>query len=302
MWGDWINKEGETRPAAERPLAHFQSISSRYFETMGVALRRGRFPVESDRSRKVALISESAARQVWPGEDAVGKRLKKDNEAKTPPVEVIGVVADVRTESLEKQPPLLVYVPYWDGDYWQGGSWGYATYLLRTSQDPSTMANALRSAVRQVDPELPVANVLTMQEILAESVGRRRFQTLLAAVFAAAALLLACLGIYGVISYGVARRTNEMGIRMALGAQSSQVALMVLVQGMKPVLGGSLIGVLAALWAGQLLRSFLFGVGARDPATISAVVILLLGVAAVACWLPARHASRIDPMLALRYE
>jgi len=302
VWGDFISKEGETRPLPERPLAHFRFISSRYFEVMGIALRRGRFPVDDDRSHKVALVSEDAARRTWPGEDAVGKRIKKNDDPKTPVVEVIGVVADVRTLSLDKQPPLIVYVPYWDGAYWQGGVWGNTTYLLRTSRDPSMMANALRSAVRSLDSELPLANVRTMQQIIAESVGRRRFQTLLAGVFAASALLLACLGIYGVISYGVARRTNEMGIRMALGAQPSQVALLVLGQGMKPVFGGLLLGIVSALWAGQLLGSFLFGIGARDPATISTVTILLLGVAALACWLPARRASRIDPMIALRDE
>lgn len=301
-WGDVITKEGEMRPMLERPIAYFRFISSRYFEVMGIALRRGRFPVEGDRSRKVALVSESAARKVWPGEDAVGKRISNGDDAKAQPVEVIGVVADVRTVSLDKQPPLIVYVPYWDGPYWQGGVLGNPTYLLRTSQDPSTLASALRSAVRNLDSELPLASVVTMQEIMSESVGRRRFQTLLAGVFAVAALLLAGLGIYGVISYGVTRRTNEMGIRMALGAQASEVALMVLAQGMKPVLGGLLTGVLAALWAGQLLSGLLFGVAARDPATISAVVILLLGVAAGACWIPARRASRIDPMIALRYE
>jgi predicted lysophospholipase L1 biosynthesis ABC-type transport system permease subunit len=217
-------------------------------------------------------------------------------------VEVIGVVADIRTESLEKQPPMMVYVPYWDGAYWQGSVWGNATYVMKTSQDPSTMANALRSAMRGLDPGLPLANVLTMREILSESVGNRKFQTLLAAIFAAAALLLACLGIYGVISFSVARRTNEMGIRIALGAQSSQISMLVLRQGLRPVFGGLIGGVAAALAAGQLIRSFLFGTEARDPAAISAVVVILLLVAAVACWAPARRASQIDPMAALRDE
>src|SRR5438094_828124 len=157
-WGDMINKEGETRPMFERPLAHFRFISSRYFETMGIALRQGRFSTEGDRPRKVALLSESAARKVWPGEDAVGKRIKKDNDPKTPTVEIIGVVADVRTVTLYKQPPFIVYVPYWDGAYWQGGSWDYATYLVRTTQDPSAMTSAFRAAVRSLDSEVPLAD------------------------------------------------------------------------------------------------------------------------------------------------
>ena len=250
----------------------------------------------------VALISESAATKVWSGEDAVGKRIRKNDDPKTPMVEIIGVVADVRTVSLDKQPPFIVYVPYWDGAYWQGGVWGNATYLLRTSQDPSALTNAFRAAVQSLDSELPLADVRTMREIMSESLGRRKFQTLLAGVFAGSALLLACLGIYGVIAYGVARRTNEMGIRIALGAKVGDVTGMVLRQGMFPVIGGLVMGILAALWAGQLLSGFLFGIEARDPLSISMVAILLLGVAAAACWVPARRASRIDPMVALRYE
>ena len=191
---------------------------------------------------------------------------------------------------------MMVYVPYWDGAHWQGSVWGNATYVIRTSQDPSTMANALRSAMRKLDAELPLANVLTMREILSGSVGSRRFQTLLVSVFAGAALLLACLGIYGVISYTVIRRTNEIGIRIALGAQASQISMLVLRQGIQPVLAGLVVGVSAALAAGQLISSFLFGTEPRDPAAISAVVLTLFLVAAVACWAPARRASRIDPI------
>ena len=224
VWGDAITKEGDTRPRADRPLAHYRFVSEHYFESMGVALRAGRFPTPHDRTQKVAVVSESAARKVWPGENPIGKLIR--NEPKPEWAEVIGVVADVRTESLEKQPPLMVYVPYWDGVYWQGSVWGNATYVMRTAQDPATMANALRSAIHELDAELPLANVLTMREILSDSVGSRRFQTLLAGVFAGAALLLACLGIYGVISYSVARRTNEIGIRIALGAQASQVSML----------------------------------------------------------------------------
>jgi putative ABC transport system permease protein len=300
MWGDAITKQGDTRPRADRPLAHYRFVSEHYFESMGVALRAGRFPASQDRTRKVALLSESAAQKVWPGENPIGKLIR--NEPKPEWAEVIGVVADVRTESLEKRPPLMVYVPYWDGVYWQGSVWGNATYVMRTAQDPASMTNALRSAMHELDAELPLANVLTMREVLSDSVGSRRFQTLLAGVFATAALLLACLGIYGVISYSIARRTNEIGIRIALGAQASEVSILVLRQGVRPVCGGLLAGVAAALAAGQLIRGFLFGTEAHDPATIMAVVLLLLLVGAAACWAPARRASRIDPMTALRNE
>ena len=246
------------------------------------------------------MVSESAARNVWPGQNAVGKLIR--NDPRKDWVEVIGVVADVRTENLEKQPPMMVYVPYWDGAYWQGSVWGNATYVMRTSQNGSTMANALRAAIRELDPELPLANVLTMREIVSESVGSRKFQTLLAGIFAGAALSLSCLGIYGVISYSVARRTKEMGIRIALGAQASQVSMLVLWQGLRPVFSGLAVGVAGALAAGQLIRSFLFGIEAHNPAAISAVVVMLLLAAALACWVPAWRASRIDPMAASRHE
>ncbi|MBI4909925.1 MAG: ABC transporter permease [Acidobacteria bacterium] len=300
MWGDTISTKGDNRSRAERPPANYRFISERYFETMGIALRQGRFPTAADRSRKVAIISETAASTLWPGENPIGKVIRNDPNPEW--VEVIGVVANVRAGSLEKQDPMMVYVPYWDGQYWQGAVWGNATYVMRTSQDPATLAAALRGAIRELDPELPLANVLTMEDIVSESVSGRRFQTLLAGIFAGSALLLACLGIYGVISYSVARRTNEMGIRIALGAQAAQVALLVLRQGMRPVIAGLVVGVVAALAAGRWISSFLFGTEARDPAAIAGVIGMLVVVAGMACWMPALRASRIDPTTALRDE
>ena len=300
IWGDSISKKGDTRPRAERPLADYRFVSEHYFETMEMELKEGRFPSPHDRTRKVALVSESAARKVWPGEDAVGKLIR--NDPRPDWAEIIGVVADVRTERLDKQPPMMVYVPYWDGAYWQGSVWGNETYVVRTARDAAEMANSLRAAIHKLDPELPLANVLTMREIMSESVSSRRFQTLLAGVFASTALMLVCLGIYGVISYSVARRTHEIGIRIAVGAQPSQVSLLVFRQGVRPVLGGLLVGVAGALAAGRLIHGFLFGTDASDPAAMLMVTVLLLAVAAMACWAPARRASRIDPAIALRNE
>jgi len=297
-WGDAINKEGETLPRAERPLAHYGYISPHFLDAMGVAVRQGRPVTEADRSHKVAMVSESAARAVWPGESAVGKRI--NNDPRKDWVEVIGVVADVRADGLEKQPPIAVYVPYWDGVYWQGEVRGNQTYVIRTSQDPAAMAGALRAVIHEMDAELPLANVLTMEAVMSESVAGRRFQTMLAGCFAGAALLLASLGIYGTISYTVARRRNEVGIRVALGAQPLQVSRLVLGQGMRPVAGGLVTGVAASLGAGRWIGSFLFGTAARDPVSIGAVVAVLLVVAVAACWGPARRAARIDPMVALR--
>jgi predicted permease len=299
-WGDTITKQGETRPHSERPIADFRFVSEDYFQTMEIRLLRGRFPGSLDRKHMVALISESAARKVWAGEDPLGKLIHKDPRPEW--VEIIGVVDDVRTEGLDKRPPLMVYVPYWDGAYWQGQVWGDATYAVRTAQDPSAMANTFRGAIQKLDPELPLANVLTMREIFSESVGNRRFQLLLTSMFAGAALLLACLGIYGVISYTVARRTHEIGIRIALGAQSIQVSALMLQQAVRPVVGGLLVGVAGALAAGSLVKSFLFETNAQDPSALGAVVLILLAVAALACWAPARKASRIDPAIALRND
>jgi putative ABC transport system permease protein len=300
VWGDAVSKEGDTRPRAQRPTASFRFVSERYFETMGIALLRGRFPISRDRSTRVALVSESAARKVWPGEDPVGQGLVSDPRFGR--VTVIGVIADVRTESLEKQPPPIVYVPYWDGPIWQGSVWGNATYVMRTAQDPSTMGGALRAAMHELDAELPLANVLTMREVMSESVRSRRFQTMLAGVFSGVALALACVGIYGVISYSVARRTNEMGLRIALGAQPAQISAMVVRQGIRPVAGGLMAGVAAVLAGGRWFGSILFGIQAGNLMAISTVVALVLLVTAMACWAPAWRASRIDPMAALRNE
>jgi len=300
VWGDAVSKEGDTRPRAQRPTASFRFVSERYFETMGIALLRGRFPISRDRSTRVALVSESAARKVWPGEDPVGQGLVSDPRFGR--VTVIGVIADVRTESLEKQPPPIVYVPYWDGPIWQGSVWGNATYVMRTAQDPSTMGGALRAAMHELDAELPLANVLTMREVMSESVRSRRFQTMLAGVFSGVALALACVGIYGVISYSVARRTDEMGLRIALGAQPAQISAMVVRQGIRPVAGGLMAGVAAVLAGGRWFGSILFGIQAGNLMAISTVVALVLLVTAMACWAPAWRASRIDPMAALRNE
>jgi predicted permease len=299
-WGDVISRQGDTSPRADRPPAQYRFVSEEYFETMEIRLRQGRFPNSLDHAHKVALISESAARKVWPGENAVGKTIR--NDPRTEWVEIIGVVDDVRTEGLDKEPPMMVYVPYWDGEYWQGAVWGNATYVVRTAQGPSAIANSLRATIHRLDPELPLANVLTMREIFSESINSRRFQTLVTTVFAGAALLLACLGIYGVISYSVARRTQEIGIRIALGAQSLQASMLVLRQAVRPVIGGLLVGVVGALAAGRLIRSFLFDTQAIDPAAFLAVVLTFLAVAGVAAWVPVRKAARLDPAVALRNE
>jgi ABC-type antimicrobial peptide transport system permease subunit len=198
--------------------------------------------------------------------------------------------------ALEQTAPMTVYEPYWEIGL-RGPS-----FLVRTRADPAAVMGSMRAVLRSMDAELPLAQTRTMAQILDESVAVRRMQLYLAAAFAAAALALASLGIYGVISFAVARRTPELGIRIALGARTGQLMAMVLGQGMRPVAVGLAAGIAGALAIGGLLSSQLYGVRPNDPATIAGVAVMLLGVAACACWIPARRAARIDPLRALRFE
>jgi ABC-type antimicrobial peptide transport system permease subunit len=205
------------------------------------------------------------------------------------------VTGDVRSDP-DKAAVGIVYRPYWD--------WAPRKVLLaaRASGDARSLAATIRVAVRSVDPDVPIPAMMTMREVLDESVAQRRFQTMLSVIFGATALLLAVLGIYGVVAYSVARRINEIGIRVALGAGPGRVRRMVLAQGMLPVAAGLCVGVAGALAAGKLLGRLLYEVNARDPLSIAGVVIVLAAAAALACWGPARRATRVDPIQALRSE
>jgi predicted permease len=279
----------------ERPLADIREVNPSFFRTMGIPLRSGRIFEEADRSRKVGLLSVMTADRLWPGENPIGKRFRIGADD-SPLIEVAGIVGDVRGVSLNKSPSLTVYIPYWQR--LQNG----VSLAVRTSIDPRASSSAIRAAIRQVDREIPVPAFRTMEEIVAESVAQRRFQMSLVLLFAAAALLLASLGIYGVVSYSVAQRTNEMGIRMALGAQPGNIRRMVMRQSLVPVCAGMVAGVMASVALGRVMGSLLFGISAWDPATISGVVTLLIAVAAIATLPPVRRATRVDPASALRYE
>jgi putative ABC transport system permease protein len=296
---DMIRPQGSVAPIWELPLTNYRFVNPEYFGSLGITLRSGRYFAESDRGRRVAVLSELAARRVWPGEDAVGKRYGPSGNLKPKPeelIEVVGVVADVRSAGLDKAPAPATYVPYWQDAV------GNLSVVLRTSADPRGSATALRAAVRELDPELPVSRLSTMEQILAESVGQRKFQTTLAGAFSGAALVLACLGIYGVVSYIVARRTPEMGIRIAFGAKPAEVVMLVMRQEMAPVAIGLAAGIGLALAGARWIGGMLYGVSAKDPAIIAWVAGLLLAAAAVACWAPARRAARVSVTRALRYE
>jgi len=223
----------------------------------------------------------------------LGKRIRRG--ASRPLTEVVGVVADVRA-ALEKEAPLTVYEPYW------GIGPGGPLFVLRTAVDPEAVAPQVRAVITALDPELPIPEPKTMQRVLVESVALRRFQTSLAVAFALSALLLASLGIYGVLSFSVARRTSEIGIRMALGARAAEITSMLVRQGMLPVAAGLGVGVPAALMGARLIAGQLYGVTPNDPWTIGGVSLLLAAVGALACWIPARRAARLNPLRALRFE
>jgi putative ABC transport system permease protein len=283
--------------------ANHRQVSAEYLQTMGIPLRRGRYFSESDneKSMPVAIINETMARQYWPGEDAVGKRFKiGDPDSPVPWIMVVGIVADVRQMGMDAQVKAEMYLPY--RQMTTHSFFAPRDLVVRTSVEPMSVVTAARREIHAIDPDQPVSNIRTMEGVLDEEIGQRRLRMTLVAIFAGLALLLASLGIYGVLSYFVVQHTREIGVRMALGAASSDIIKLVLRQGMRLTMAGLGAGLLASLALTRLMEGLLHGVGATDPLTFIAVTLLLAGVALVACYLPARRAAKVDPMVALRWE
>jgi putative ABC transport system permease protein len=285
------------RAKSDSPTADFVAISPNYFHVMQVPLLRGRefSGADSESGPKVCAISSSLAQQLFPNESALGQRILIGYPANSSR-EIVGIVGDVKDSDLSARQSAQIYVPFVQNPFWA------TDIAVRSHGNPSALGGALREQIRAIDPALPVAGVQPMAEVIGSSIAQPRFRTALLSLFGAAALLLAAIGIYGVLAYTVAQQTREIGIRMALGANPGTVLRLVLARGLRLAGAGTLIGVLAALMLTQLLNSLLFGVSATDPLTFAAVAGLLLGVALLACYVPARRAMRVDPMVALRCE
>jgi predicted permease len=289
---------GESRGRAETPIANYRPASPDYFSAMGIRLIEGRIFGPADLNRKVVVVSQSVAERFWPGKSAVGQ-ICVTQWGPDVPAEVLGVVGDVHTVGLDEPPVMMVYVPHWFNPF---SIPSFATFVLRTATDPAVSAGAVRQLIHTIDADVPITSLHPMTEIVSQSVDDRRFPMFLAISFAVFSLLLASLGIFGVVGYSVEQRRQELGIRMALGADLKRLTRMVLRQGLIPVVLGLLTGVVAAVFAGRLLSSLLFGVSAHDPATFLIVVLVVAVVATVASYIPARRAMRVDPIVALRYE
>jgi putative ABC transport system permease protein len=289
----------EGRPASglsDVPILYNRVVNTRYFQAMRIHLRKGRLFAEQDTpgAPRVLIVNETMARRYWPNQDPLGKRVGTGRPEDW--MSVVGVVGDVRHVSLTQEPDAEIFLPFAQNPQPD------MTLTVRTSSEPLQLAPALRQAVMELDRDQPVSRMASMEQTLSDSVAPKRFSTLLLGIFAAVALMLAGVGIYGVISYSVTRRTHEIGVRMALGAGSAEVLRMVVGQGVLLALVGVAVGLASAFALTRVIASLLYGVKATDPVVFLGVSLLLTAAATLACYIPARRATKVDPMVALRYE
>lgn len=298
-WPFWV--EGQSKEEASRnPLLNLEAVSSDYFRTMGIPVRRGRVFTAADATGQpgVVVVSESLARRYWPGADPIGKRLR----IPLPPtpyhftwLTVVGVVADARYREIQAS-RLDLYMSFLQADHKPHH------LVVRVAGDSSSLAASIRAIVRSLDPDVPVTEVVMMTSVISSALGAPRFAALLFSSFALVALLLCALGLYGLLSFSVSRRTREIGVRVAVGATPSSVRLLVLREGLLLATLGILFGLSGAALGSRVLSGLLFAVQPIDPLTFAAVPVVLLAVAASACLLPAARAVRVDPAVALRAE
>ena len=296
-----IGVEGTADPPPDqRPDVIYRAVGAGYFATMGIPIIRGRDFTDQDKgdTKYVVVIGEKTAQHFWPGQDPIGKRLKPGTTTSDAPWrEVIGVVKDVRQNDFVAQPKMQAYF-----SYRQLKDLAPNALVIRTTIEPMSLATSVRNAIWAVDKDQPVADIDTMDHIVSGAVARQRFSMLLLGLFAGLALILAAVGIYGVMSYSVAQRTREIGIRMALGAQRGDVLRMTVKQGLKLVGLGLLIGLIAAFLVTRVMASLLFGITATDPVTFLGISLILMAVAILASYIPALRATKVDPMIALRAQ
>lgn len=292
-WGTFLIAGSSTPDWTRASGADWRGVTADYFQTLGVPLLRGReFSPADAKNQNAVIINEAMAKRFWPGSDPLGQKIL--NRDRPNPLAIIGVVADTKGDGLGVEAkPEMYTIPR--------GLW-YAFLILRTDQEPSTMASAVRNRITSLDKGVPVYQVATMDELLSRSVAPARFNLVLLVLFSALALGLAAVGIYGVLAFGVSRRTHEIGIRLALGAHPHDILRLIIRQGMGLVLLGTVLGLAGAAALTRLMASLLYGVSATDTATFAAVAVLLTLVAVVACYLPARRAMGVDPMTALRSD
>jgi putative ABC transport system permease protein len=295
--------EIDGRPARsrqERSVAQLSAVSPGYFQTMGIPVLKGRDLSFSDSSKgpNVAIINRLMAEREWPNEDPVGQRLILGGDRDDPDsrITVVGVVADSKRQDLQAETEPTAYLPLTQFTL------PFMSVVIRTTAGAAGAANAVRTAVRSLDPDLPLEDVESIEHVLGRATGQPRFRATLVAAFAAAALLLAAIGLYGLISYTVAQRIPEIGVRLALGATPAQVLRLVVAQAMRLSLIGVAFGLAGAVAVGRVIRGLLFSISATDPIVYASLALFLLTIAAFACYVPARRAMRVDPMTALRAE
>jgi len=297
--GSWLYIEGKTPKGEQGPDVEYRAATPGYFSTMRIPLLKGRYFDERDNTNPaaVALIDETAARKFWPSENPVGRRIKLGaNPDSQPSITIVGVVGSVRHSGIDADPRPHVYRPYALNPFYS------PILVIRTQADPSPPINTLAATIRAVNPEIPAYNVFRMDQLVERSTAQRRFVMLLLTGFAAAAVLLALVGIYGTVSQSVVQRTQEIGVRMALGASPGAARGMILREGFRLTAAGIVAGSIAAVGLTRLMRSMLFEVRPLDPAVFIAAALMLGVFAVLVCYGPARRATRVDPVVALRQD
>jgi predicted permease len=294
--------EGQIVEPGKAPAVNYRLADSNYFSTMGISLVRGRVftPQDDKDAPRVVLINQSMARRFWPNDDPVGKRVRWiEQNTDTGWHNIVGVVGDVKTFGLDEEEHPAIYAPYPQRTF----SWlRWMTFVARTQSDPGTYAEILRQRLASLDRNQPIYGVRTMDQLLAKAVSQRRFAMFLVGLLASVGIILAFVGVFGVINYSVSQRRHEIGVRVALGAQRGDILRLVVGQGLRLIVAGVVAGISVSFIVARFIESMLFGVGANDPGTFVGVSVLVTGVALLACYVPVRRALRVDPMIVLRYE